>query len=422
MSTAAEQQYAREQARLERQHTGTAEDIHIEAPKPPEVNPELLKDVEPLLFHGFLYVAAEINGVTFVFKSLNHHEYERLLLTVNPTGRQGRSNFYNYFLAFGVLMVDGINILPDRERWIPDIAETFRQFENRSKQKVIRNLSEVNRRASRAVLLTDVYAMDSQSRLRWAQYQKLDLTSSAVTGFSGTEALGLNWGQLTWRAINYFEDQQEQIEREWENTKFVAGAFAGSKGLAPINNRDKQRRERERNDRLARRDRLLRAALLNESLTSSTAKAGSPTQVARTVEELAEQLENDLRGEKDWHDQVVEAQEARVRARYAERMQALETLRDQHIEQFGPNAVVGGAEITRGLTQEEVQQRIADRRRLVASKASAAQKFPEAFDPKLSEFMDKWHDPKVTEQQLREVAPVVVAQRPPGKPFRRGNR
>jgi hypothetical protein len=413
--SSAEQQYAQEQAKLGREHTGTADDIRIEAPKPPEVNPELLKDVEPLLFRGFLYVPAEINGVNFVFKSLNHHEYERLLLTVNPSGRKGRSDFYNYFLAFGVLMIDGVNILPDRERWIPEIADTFKQFEDKSKSRVVRNLSEVNRRASRAVLLTDVFAMDPQSRLRWAQYQKLDLTSSAVTGFAGTEALGLNWGQLTWRAINFYEDHHEQIEREWENTKFVAGAFAGSKGLAPINNRDKQRREKERDERLARRDKLLRAAFLNESLTSTTTKNGAPVQVARTVEELADQLEKDLRGEKDWHDQVVEAQENRVKERYNERMQALEAIQEKHIEQYGPSPVVGGTEAFAGLSPDEVQQRIAARQQRVSQRMAAAQRFPEAFDPKLSKFMDKWHESSTT-----EVVPAIVTKRPPGKPFRRG--
>lgn len=384
---AAAERYEREQAKL-RGEGGN--DLRIEPPKAPEINPEILKDVEPLLFRGFLHVAAEINGISFVFKNLNQHEFELLSLTVNPSDQRGARRFYNQFLAYGVLMIDGVNILPNRDRWLPELADTFGCLDESARRKVIRNISAINRRASRATALTEVYCMEGGSRLRWSQYQKIDLTSPAVTGFAGTQNLGMNWAQLTWRAVNYYEDLRETSEREWENAKFIAGAFAGSKGLASVNSQDKQRRERDQSDRMSRRDRILRAVVLGEEYRDGDAKKGAPVKAARTVEELADQLEKDLRGEQDWHDKVVQEHERRAREDYDTRMQRLQEFRSAHVEKYGDRAVIGGVDVLEGLTQEQVQQRIERRRQETARRLASQQAYPEAHDPKMAQFREKW--------------------------------
>lgn len=384
--------YEEEQARLRRQYDGGKDDgLHIEPPKPPEINPEIIKDVEPLLFRGFLYVPAEINGVSFVFKSLNHHEFELLNLTASVEDRRGLRRFYTQFLAYGVFMVDGVNILPERDQYLPEIAQMFGELDENARRKVIRHLSEINRRASRAVTLTEVYCMESQSRLRWSQYQKIDLTSPAATGFSGTQNIGLNWAQLTWRAVNYYEDMREEAEREWENTKFVASAFAGSKGLSSVNAQDKQRREREQTERIERRDKIIRAVVFGvDPDKGSGPTKGLPMQVARTVEELADQLERDLRGEKDWHDQVVEAYEKRVQQEYQDRMQQLQEFREAHIQKYGDRPIIGGTDVIEGLSRDEVQERIRKRQEETARRLSTQRAYPEAFDPKMAQFRQKW--------------------------------
>src|SRR5690606_5211927 len=136
-------------------------------------------------------------------------------------------------------------ILATREESINELVEFFASLDKVVKQKVIRYLSEVNRRATRATILTEAYFIEPMSRLRWAQSKGLDISSPAVSGFAGTQNLGLNWAQLTWRALNHFEDQKDQAERDWENTKFVASAMAG-KGMNKIYSQDKRRRQSEK--------------------------------------------------------------------------------------------------------------------------------------------------------------------------------
>src|SRR5690606_19446637 len=250
-----------------------------------------------------------INKVPFVFKSLNHHEFNRIsLYQSGGHDYEQIQGYYNLFLSSGVLLAGGQNVLATREESVNDLVEFFAGLDKVVKQKVIRHLSEVNRRATRATILTEAYFIESMSRLRWAQSKGLDLSSPSVSGFAGTQILGLNSAQLTWRALNYFVDQNDQAERDWENTKFVDSAMAG-KGINKIYSQDKRRRQSEKEAKIERREKIIRFALLNEPLDGPIQ---GPIKVARTVEELNTQLERDLKGEQDWHDRVISAHENRL--------------------------------------------------------------------------------------------------------------
>jgi hypothetical protein len=382
------QNYKAEQQRLKSEYEGKPkEDIRITAPQEPEVNPEVWKDVEPMLFRGFLTVAAEINGVYFVFKSLNHHEFEFLRFSGILRDQQVKTQFWDTFLSYEVFMIDGINILPDRERWVQRIAEMFSEFPKEAKSKIIRHVSEVNRRSSAAVILAEAYAMESISRYRWMQLKGLDLTTTAVTGIVGTQQLGLNWAQQLWRALNLAEDRNEQHERDWENAKFIGSCFAG-KGLNRVYSQDSDRRQKEKEERIARKDKLLREVLLGEKIPEKSAQLpGAVITMPRTVEELANQLEKDLRGEQDWHDKVVEQHEKRIREQYQARQRQQEEAAKGNAARFGNYDVIGGSEV-QGLTPQEVEERIRHSKQIRAQNAARMQVVP--FDEKTEMFLDKW--------------------------------
>lgn len=405
-----------------------SEDIRITAPQEPEVNPELYRDVESMLFRGFLILPAEINGVQFLFKSMNHREYEYLQWTsgafASLTGKT-LDRYYSAFMAYGVFMVDGQNILSERGYWVPKLQEMFSAFPVSVRGKVVRYLSEVNHKASGAVTLTEAFQMENTSRFRWAQYRGLDLMSPTVTGVLGTETLGLNFAQLVWRALNHYEDLRDQAEREWDNAKFIGSCFAG-KGIQKIYNQDKDRRQKEREERITRRDQLIRQVLFREDPEEAKKSSRYVMQVARSVEELADQLEKNLRGERDWHDEVVAREEERIRSQVNERQKKLQELaRQREKEQSLPYSV--GSEIT-GLTREEVQQRIQHRRQLEAQQAASHMVYPELFDERASDFYQKHvlnsdgtygsGDLGVTDCDPSE-AVAVPSVRPRATPFRR---
>jgi hypothetical protein len=397
-------------------------DIRIEAPHEPEVKPEVYKDVEPLLFRGFLTVSATINGVQFVFKSLNQHEMA-LLRFMHPDGK-ATARFWNLFLAYGVFMVDGINVLPDREKHVPKIADMFGELQPAVKNRIIWHISEVNRRASNAVALTECYATERYSRYRWYQLQSLDMTTTAITGIAGTDRLGLNWGQLVWRALNKIEDLNDLQEQTWEHAKFIGSCMAG-KGISKVYAQDTERRNKAKAETTARKDKILRQVLLGENPEEAEAKArGAVLVTARTVEELASQLERDLSGKKDWHDLVVDqfskAKAAEAKARHEE----LESMARQREREFGGKTLFGGTDMT-GLTPAQVHDRLLHRRQLEAENASATPRFPEMHDEKLGRYLERFSSdvdpnaPVTTTDRDTSTALPIVAPTDTGKPFGR---
>jgi len=404
--------YEEEQGSLQKEVEG--EDADFSAPQAfPEVNPEVYRDVDPMLFHGFLTQSAEINDVLFVFKSINHHEFELIRLMAGGTTTK---NYNDLFLTFGVLMVDGQNMLKDRDKLQPELVSFFKELPVAAKQKVIRYLSEINRRAYQAVILTEAYTMESVSRLRWAQLHEVDLTSTAVSGIPGTSVLGMNWAQLMWRALNYFEDLKGQYEADWENTKFIAGATVG-KGMSKIHSSDRSRKEKDRTEKITRRDRILRHVLLGEAMDGpSNGVGGQVLTVANTVPELSEQLKADLRGEKDWHDQVIEAHEQRVRQGYEDKAAALRAVAERHREEFEGKPLLGGTDLTQGLSSQEVQARLLRHRQLNAQRAASQIVYPELYDERHTEFMDKWNIPRAETVTETDRDPSTAVPLPAAKP------
>lgn len=383
--------YEDEQERLLRKQEGEPDpdDVRIDIPQAPEVNPEVYTDVTPMLFRCFLTQYAEVNGVSFVFKSLNQHEFEMVRLMSGFQGERVTARFWDLFLAHGVFLIDGQNVLVDRQRWMPRIANAFRDMQPTARSKVIRHLSELNRRAANATTLTEAYTMEQYSRYRWAQVHGLDLTLSAVTGIAGTDQLGLNWAQLTWRALNYFEDLAHTQEREWENAKFIGSCSAG-KGIQKVYSRDTDRHRKEAEDRIARKDKVLRHILEGRPMEDDkTLRHGQVVQVAQTVEQLADQLEKSLRGEKDWHDEVVEAHEKRVADQFKQQQSQLREIAEASEKKFEGKRLVGNSEI-QGLTPQQVQERIQRSRQLEAQKVAQGFVYPELENQeKMSRFLGR---------------------------------
>lgn len=419
--------YEEEQERLRRTSEGERDedDPRLAIPKAPEVNPEVYRDVLPMLFRGFLTLPAEINGVFFVFKSLNHHEFEMVRLMGGGMGDHIPPRFWDLFLAHGVFLIDGQNVLVERQRWMPRIANVFRDLLPKAKAKVIRALSELNRRAANATLLTEAYAMETYSRYRWAQLHGLDLSMAAVTGVSGTDTLGLNWAQYTWRALNYFEDMSAATERDWEHAKFVASSMAG-KGIQRVYNRDHDRRRKEAEERIARKDKLLRHVIEGAPMEDGTTiRNGQVVIVAQTVEELADQLDKSLRGEKDWHDQVIEAHEQRVKEQNSAQRAQLRTMAQDAAERFGDRSVVGETNLA-PLSQAEVQERIQRSRQLQAQALARGVVSPEPEkEERMAKFLERHGllGPDVettvapTDRDPSTATPIPP-QREPGKPWR----
>ena len=328
-------------------------------------------------------------------------------------------------MAYGVFMIDGQNILSDREVWVPQLEDMFSALPAGAKSKIIQYLSEVNQKASDAVILTEAYQVENYSRYRWNQFKGLDLMSTSCTGIAGTQSLGLNYAQLAWRAINQYEDMKDSAEREWDNAKFIGSCFAGRE-IRKIYSQDKDRRIKERQDKIQRRDKVIRQVVLRESPDEAETRGRYVMKVARTADELAAQLQSSLRGEQDWHDEVVAREEARRREQVLERQQKLKNLYEDKLKD-SPLPYVASTSME-GLSKAEVEDRIKHKKQLDAQRAAATIVYPEMMDDRMEMFLNKYMNQEDSTYQTSGVGttdrdPSEIRARPQprptAKPFRR---
>ena len=284
------------------------------------VNDEVWEELEEYLFTGFLTSPALVLGRTFIFKTLNHNEL-RFISFLKPRGREARetrSHFKAAFIAHSIFLIDGENVLNGRADHMRKLVETVSKLTSPMQDKLLEELGVLNQRAARLYPLTEVYVGENRSRFKWMYLNGngTSIHSTAATGMAGTHELGMNYCQQTWVAVNQLMDVREQMDRDWQNAKFVGSCFNG-KGVRSVDERDKARKERERTELEDQKMEVL-YTYLNRTVGGEEdlkdmaqlpdgriARVEKKFQ-ALSVDELAEQLSASLSGEKDHHDLVVD--------------------------------------------------------------------------------------------------------------------
>lgn len=283
-------------------------------------------ELEKYLFTGFLVNPASIAGHSFVFKTLNHFEIKNIefMKPARSAPSDAKSIFRHCFIAYSIFMIDGVNVLFERQKNMSKIIKVVSKIPPNSQEKIISHLASINTQAHRLHSLTEVYVGENRSKYKWLQIQNMPIHSALATGISGTDELGMNYSQLTWVALNRIYDRKDAFERDWTNAKFIGSCFAG-KGVKTVDERDKARAEREKTEQEEKKIEVLQAYLnhtpYGEERRKQTQLADGrmatieKNYAADSVEELSVQLESALNGEKDWHDSVVEKQLEKLRRR-----------------------------------------------------------------------------------------------------------
>lgn len=297
-----------------------------------KVDESVWEELETYIFQGFLTASAVVSGKTFVFKTMNALEVRNVnfVRPVRGVSPEGGVQFKPVFIAYSVFMVDGVNVLYERPRHVNRLIKTVSRMPPRVQDKILENLSALNQRATRLLPLAEPYCYENRSRYRWLQIRDIPVHSPLATGIPGTDELGMNQSQQMWSAMNRVIDRRDDMERDWQNAKFVGSCMAG-KGIRSIDEKDRMRLEKERVDREDLKMKVLHAYLNRKAGTPDPpqkvqlpdgrwAEVSEGNQLdgkwrADSAEELAEQLEAALAGEKDRHDLVIEAKEREMRER-----------------------------------------------------------------------------------------------------------
>ena len=305
--------------------------------------------VQQMVFRGFLTTKVLIGDTHIVLKSINSRELNSISDQCPVRGHDTyRDRFESLYLAYGLYMVDGENVLPNRPGNINELAEAMLEIPPNMRVALLHEILYLQRAQDQALKLLEAYSYRPDSRHAWRTYKGQRLNDPYLTGIAGTERLGLCSHQIAWAYLNEEEDTRISGEELWSFAKFVASS-TNPKGVRKIDQKDKARLKRLKEER----DKAIRGE-----------KYDGPDRIeARSVKELRAQLQDDLDGKKDLHDRIIDAYETSIRQRREQRRlehaQMVEERREQRqkeLEGLTEEELAGSSGFVTILGPEQLQQ------------------------------------------------------------------
>lgn len=297
-------------------------------------------EVEELLIPGFLSQTAAIGGVNISMRTLFPGD---MVLLRHRVGHVATERMWKeWAIASSIWMIDGQHLLGN-----PNAPAQIRAFLRRIPKSGINALfgiyTGLHNQMRKIFSRMEAFCYEDQSRALWRMVGRGSPAREDVAGVPGVSALGMNHIQRMWVAYNLAEDDRTQWQAEWASAKLIASATS-PKGVRRLS----QREESERKLEEERRKGVIARTYMEATGHQVGEASGMIVHRAVSPEELVDEMNRWVRGEKDWHDTVIDAYKQRIREKHdaervqhEERMRALETLRAESEAQGIGTPVVG---------------------------------------------------------------------------------
>jgi hypothetical protein len=275
-----------------------------------------------LLLKGFLTAPITLGSVPIVLKSLNQQEHDMVdLQSFDPS--KDWTFHAGYVLAYATIFINHVNVLPVRNEVIVELAETYQGLPKPILSKLLAILNHMGKQSRSALQLVQPFCYGPESRQLWYMLRDQPLCSETVTGIQGTGVLGLNIHQKLWSYFNLIEDEEVTYLREYGLAKFMVSPHA-PKDVQKMDSKDRQKIEN--------RDKRRQALYQGKEILGENNEIRISDESA---EDLLRQMERDVRGEKDFHDMVIENHKRAVREGYLRRQaEILEHRKQRYIQEI----------------------------------------------------------------------------------------
>ena len=267
----------------------------------------LYKDVIDLLSTGFLVETVFVEGVPIVFRTLSQRETATFLIRAESVST---TNWKRYYLCHSVHMINGFAVEPQYggnhayhlyHEWGANLH--FEMVE-----VLYAYTTSLRNRLNRAVRLTDAYCHETYSRSQWRMLKPFPVRDNVV--------------QRLWASYNEVEDQYEADLKQWAHTRAIAGSMSNKASKALVEAEEKWRTRREDRSRRVIEDAVnwvisgerAEQEPLTVTVNGQTYEVPK-VHASQTVEELQEEMMRAVRGEKDYHDLLVDEYKAFHRER-----------------------------------------------------------------------------------------------------------
>lgn len=299
---------------------------------------EVYADVEELVTPGFLSQQVSVAGVDISMRSLFPGEMGLLRHRVGLSGTGRR--WKEWAVACATWVVDGQVLFGD-----VNAAARVRVFLSELPKSVLEALfsiyTSLYNRVRAAISRVEAYCYEDHARSAWRMAGRLSPAREEVVGIPGVSSLGMNHVQRLWMAFNIAEDDRQVWDRDWAAAKLGASATS-PKGIKRLSQRDESERKLEED----RRRRVMEDTYREATGLDAQEEGGMTVYRASSAEDLVEEMNRWVRGEKDSHDLIVDSYKDRIRAKHEadkakheERMRVLDSLRAEPGATGGSNLV-----------------------------------------------------------------------------------
>lgn len=322
-----------------------------------------------LIFKGFLTAELNIDGRSFIFKTINEKEFDLIkLYSGSPGERDYQIRFNAYFLIYSLLIADNQNILLERERNVKELYEYFLNIPDKLFSKIIGDLNGLRLTAYEVTRYIEGFSYTDFSRNYWRIVRGGVPSSTEYTGICGTANLGLNIHQESWMLLNRYLDEEETFNREFSFAVMISSA-SNPKGARPIRNRHDSTIKNAED----RRKKLAREGYIDTKKWSPDGWAAS----VDTAEELVAELERQMTGVKDKHDLFMEDYMKKMREQAEKKTREAEE-RIKQAREGREDAFIEGSQ--RALTPEEAKALFAKKKPLALETVQDEEVSPEDKD------------------------------------------
>ena len=249
-------------------------------------------------------------------------------------------------------MIDGLPLFSYGRNVYRQLISKLATFNQAQINILFYQVHGLNQRHDKTFVSMESFFYESESTILWEEAAGLSPCDDRVTGFEGVSKLGMNKAQSAWASWNKMESKRLENEYFWTLAKLVFAPHA-PKAYEKMSRQDKEKSRDLSSQRQAAQDKAYykyKGVLDSEGrLVGSKVKEiianSQGVQMARTTEELSEEMKRWVSGDEDDHDRVIKQFKQRMREGYSkkkkERQKAIEEFRaevESRERQFGEKA------------------------------------------------------------------------------------
>lgn len=308
-------------------------------------------DVEEIISRNYLTQTLKLEGNTITLRSSLPHDYSAL----EHVGTLSGYEYIAWTIAHHVCAINGFIVSENKKD--NHAFQVYHDFVAKQSFSIIEVffycLKGLRDRAERTLKLIEAFSYESYSRSYWNLVKDLQVGDN------------LNVTSKIWRTFNRNEDRRVEDNSAWERTKVIAGSMSKKafdqigKFLKELNSKEKQNKQKVieaavnwvfYGDPEEKEKQKPVQVVLGDKTYQLSQNKGS-----ESVEDMIAEMKQVMRGEKDFHDIMVENYHENIRRKRQEirekRRQALE----EALERRSEEELTGGT-IIAGYTKQQLEE------------------------------------------------------------------